>query len=65
MMSQENLRLSKEQAKFLMEKFQIEDPNDAIDFLIEMMVLEGIDPMRMKHYILKMMQEELRNVNSK
>jgi hypothetical protein len=65
MMSEENLRVSAAQAKFLMEKFKINDPNEAIDFLIEMMILEGVDPMRMKWYILKMMQEELKNVNSK
>lgn len=64
-MSSENVKLTREQAKFLMDKFDIGNPDDAIDFLIEMMLLEGIDPMRMKHYILKMMQEELRNVDSK
>lgn len=60
MMSEENLKLSPNQAKFLMQKFDIDNPNEAIDFLIEMMILEGVDPMDMKRYILKMMQEELR-----
>lgn len=60
MMAEENVTLNEDQARFLMEKFDIDDPDEAIDFLIEMMLLEGADPMDMKKYILKMMQEELR-----
>ena len=64
MMSEENLKLSRAQAEYLMNKFDIDDPDEAIDYLIEIMLAEGVDPMRMKHYILKMMQEDLKNANS-
>lgn len=58
-MELDSIRLTKPQVTFLMQKFQIEDPDEAIDCLIELMILEEIDPMRMKHYILRMMQKEL------
>lgn len=60
-MKEEALKLSDGQVKFLMNKFNIIDPNKAIDYLIELMILERIDPMNMKLYILKMMEEELRS----
>lgn len=58
-MELDSIRLTKPQVTFLMQKFQIEDPDEAIDYLIELMILEDIDPMRMKHYMLRMMQKEL------
>ena len=61
-MQLDSIKLTLPQVKFLMSKFQIDDPNEAIDYLIELMILEEVDPMRMKHYILRMMQRELSNV---
>lgn len=53
------LQLTAGQVKFLMSKFDINEPNKAIDFFIELMLLEGINPMEMKLYILKMMERDL------
>jgi len=64
-MQLDSIKLTLPQVKFLMSKFQISDPNEAIDYLIELMILEEVDPMRMKHYILRMMQRELANVHHK
>lgn len=64
-MQLDSIRLTLPQVQFLMSKFQIKDPNEAIDYLIELMVLEDADPMRMKHYILGMMQRELSYVHRK
>lgn len=58
-MQLDSIRLTRPQVKFLMSKFQIDDPNEAIDYLIELMALEEVDPMQMKFYILKLMQKEL------
>lgn len=62
-----DLTLTKGQAKFLMSKFEINDPNKAIDFLIELMALERVElePANIKLYIMKLMEKELADVNSK
>ena len=64
-MSSDKLHLSIGQVKFLMSKFDIDDPNKAIDFFIEIMLLEDINPMDMKLYILKMMEKDLEDELSK
>lgn len=64
-MQLDSIRLTKPQVTFLMSKFQIDDPNEAIDYLIELMVLEEADPMEMKRYILSMMERELSYVHRK
>ena len=64
-MSSDKLHLSVGQVKFLMSKFDIDDPNRAIDFFIELMLLEEINPMDMKLYILKMMEKDLEDELSK
>lgn len=64
-MNSNKLQLSMGQVKFLMSKFEIDDPNKAIDFFIELMIMEGVDPMDMKLYILKMMEKDLEDEISK
>ena len=64
-MKSDSVQLTEGQVEFLMSKFKIQDPNEAIDFLIEMMVLENVDPMDMKRYILKMMQKDLIGLGNK
>lgn len=64
-MDSNKLQLSIGQVKFLMSKFEINDANKAIDFLIEIMLLEGANPMEMKLYILKMMEKDLEDELSK
>jgi hypothetical protein len=54
------LKLKKEQVKYLMSILKYDDPNKAIDFMIELMILEDIDPIEMKKYMLKMMEKELK-----
>jgi len=62
-MQLDSIRLTKPQVTFLMQKFQIDDPNEAIDYFIELLVLEEADPMSMKKYLLGMMERELSYVH--
>lgn len=64
-MQLDSIRLTRPQVTFLMQKFQINDPNEAIDYFIELLVLEEADPMSMKRYILGMMERELSYVHRK
>jgi hypothetical protein len=59
-----SLKLTRGQVEFLMSKFGANDPNEAIDYLIELMILEGADPMNAKYFIMRMMQEELKTRES-
>lgn len=62
------LTLTKDQVDFLMSSFEIEDPKEAIEFLIEMMAMEevSLEPDNIKRYMMKMMQRELKsNADSK
>lgn len=62
-----DLTVTKAQVEFLMEKFDIENPNEAIEFLIEMMAMEDIElePANIKRYMMKLMERELRDTDSK
>lgn len=41
-----------------MSKYETDDPDEAVELLIESMVLKSIDPMQMKVHIDKMMAKE-------
>lgn len=62
-----DLTVTRAQVEFLMQKFDIDDPNKAIDFLIEMMAMEEVElePTNIKRYMMKLMERELRNADSK
>lgn len=57
-MSDDSIKLSKKQINFLMSKYETDDPDEAVELLIESMVLKSIDPMQMKVHIDKMMAKE-------
>jgi hypothetical protein len=61
----EDLTLTAGQVKFLMTRFQIKDPNKAIDLFLEYLILERLDPMKAKYYIMKLMQRELKELDKK
>ena len=65
-MSEHDISFSGGQVKFLMSRFQIADPNEAIEFLIEMMFLEGVkvNSTTIKKYVLRMMEKELEDEDS-
>lgn len=56
------ITLTGDQVKYLMSKFNIEDPNEACEYIIELLFLEGVEATQenVKLYMMKMMQEELR-----
>lgn len=56
-MSDDSINLTESEIEFLKYKFRTEDPDDAVDQLIEMLVLEGGNPMNMKSYVQKMMKK--------
>lgn len=57
-MSQDYIRLSKKQVTFLMSKYETTDPDEAVEKLVESLVLKGIDPMLMSAHIDRMMARE-------
>lgn len=54
----DSVRLSKKQINFLMSKFETDDPDEAVELLIESMVMKSVDPMQMQAYINKLMAKE-------
>ena len=58
----EELTLTAGQVKFLMTRFNIDDPDKAIDTLLGIMVEEGLDPMDAKYYIMRLMEQELEEI---
>lgn len=57
-MSQDYIRLSKKQVAFLMSKYETTDPDEAVEKLVESLVIKGIDPMLMSAQIDRMMARE-------
>lgn len=39
-------------------KFETDDPDEAVELLIESMVMKSVDPMQMQAYINKLMAKE-------
>jgi hypothetical protein len=52
----DDVMLSETQIEFLKYKFRTEDADEAIDQLIEILVVEGIDPIKMGAYVDKMIE---------
>lgn len=55
-MSNDYVTLNETQIEFLKYKFDTEDPDEAVEKLIELLVLEGMNPMNMGTYVDKMIQ---------
>jgi hypothetical protein len=48
--------LTESEIEFLKFKFDTEDPDKAVEILVELLVFEGINPMNMQPYIQTMMK---------
>jgi len=55
-MSDDYIKLTESEIEFLKYKFNTEDPDEAVDLFVEILVLEGSNPMDMKLHIEKMMK---------
>lgn len=51
-----SIKLTEKQVEFLMCIFYTDDPNEAIDMFLEILIEENIDPMKMSAFIDKMME---------
>jgi len=58
-MSDDDIKLTETEVDFLMIKLAEKDPEMAIDQFIELLVLEGADPMKMKAYVDKLFKKGL------
>jgi len=57
-MDVDGIRLTATEIEFLKFKFDTEDPDEAVELFVELLVFEGKDPMEMKFHILDMMLRE-------
>jgi len=55
-MADDYIKLTESEIEFLKYKFNTEDPDEAVDLFVEILVLEGSNPMDMKLHIEKMMK---------
>jgi len=55
-MSSDSITLTESEIEFLKFKFDTEDPDKAVEILVELLVYEGINPMNMQPYIQTMMK---------
>lgn len=54
----EFVTLTKRQMDFLMAKFEVSDPDMAVERFVEYLVLRGEDPMKLLEYLSRMMARE-------
>ena len=55
--SSDDIILTETQIEFIKYRFRTEDPDIAVERLIELLVLEGTNPMNMGVYVDKMIQK--------
>lgn len=55
-MSDDSINLTESEIEFLKIKFNTEDPDKAVEQLVEILVLEGSNPMNLKFHVQKMMK---------
>jgi hypothetical protein len=57
-MNDDFISLTKKQINFLMEKFDVKDPDTALERFVEYLVLKGESPMDLKNHLIRLMARE-------
>ena len=59
-MSSEKVYLTKEEQIYLMEMFEVDNPTDAAENFVRLMVEVGVDPVELKSYLRKVMSRPVK-----